>query len=72
LVSGSRKHWLEKAISNGMNQVFEAIQRHVIVGDYIKFQLEADADSRLGEIIRCQQQRVKVRLFQVMDSATLQ
>ena len=55
-----------------MNQVLEAIQRHVIVGDYIKFQLEADVDSRLGEIIRYQQQTVRVRLFQVMDLATLQ
>ncbi len=55
-----------------MNQVLESIQRHVIVGDYIKFQLEADADSRLGEIIHCQQQTVKVRLFKVMDLATLE
>jgi hypothetical protein len=51
-----------------MNRILEAIQSNVQVGDYVKFNYE----NGLGEVIGSgPEDRVVIRLFKRMDSATL-
>jgi hypothetical protein len=58
-----------------LSKMIEDLRSSIQVGDYIKFlcnNASNNSNFSLGEVIHCNTQSVKVKLFHPMDSATLQ